>query len=222
METFSALLALCEGNPPDQVDFLHKGRWRGAFIFSLTCASTKGWTNNRDAGDLRRHGAHDDVSAMCSSSGGYISIWSYYQHHIGNINLAIVVIFSVAVCLMWLYFFFFWFRFVLFCCVCFVLLCFCCRLLPIDPEKSGFLFSLLPHTLRCVQMIGYIMVRMSYLLVCTLDHLNIIILLDCIENAFPVYSVRRVPKIKYILSIISCTISGTVYRQPAHFSFIYF
>ena len=30
-------------------------------MFSLICASTKGWVNNRDAGDLRRHRAHYDV-----------------------------------------------------------------------------------------------------------------------------------------------------------------
>ena len=35
----------------------HKGQWRGALMFSLTCAWTNGWTNNRDAGDLRRHRA---------------------------------------------------------------------------------------------------------------------------------------------------------------------
>ena len=29
----------------------HKGQWRGALI----CVSTKGWANNQDAGDLRRH-----------------------------------------------------------------------------------------------------------------------------------------------------------------------
>ena len=36
METFSALLVLCEGNPP--VDSPHKGQWRGAVVFSLICA----------------------------------------------------------------------------------------------------------------------------------------------------------------------------------------
>ena len=32
----------------------HKGQWRGALMFSLIWAWTNGWTNNRDAGDLRR------------------------------------------------------------------------------------------------------------------------------------------------------------------------
>ena len=35
-----------------------------SFLFSLICAWTKGWINNRYAGDLRRHRAHYDVTAM--------------------------------------------------------------------------------------------------------------------------------------------------------------
>ena len=46
METFSALLALCVGN--------------------LICAWINGWVNNREGGDLRRHGAHYDITAMCT------------------------------------------------------------------------------------------------------------------------------------------------------------
>ena len=36
----------------------HKGQWRGALMFSLICAWINGCAYNRDAGDLRRHGAH--------------------------------------------------------------------------------------------------------------------------------------------------------------------
>ena len=42
----------------------HKGQWRGALMFSLICAWTNGWVNNRDAGDLRRYRAYYDVSVM--------------------------------------------------------------------------------------------------------------------------------------------------------------
>ena len=42
----------------------HKGRWRGALMFSLICAWINAWVNNREAGDLRRHRAHHDVSVM--------------------------------------------------------------------------------------------------------------------------------------------------------------
>ena len=58
METFSALLALCALNSP------HKGQWRGALVFSLICAWTNGWVNNRDAADLGRHRSHYDVTVM--------------------------------------------------------------------------------------------------------------------------------------------------------------
>ena len=42
----------------------HKGQWRGTLIFSLICAWTNGWINNRDAGDLRHHRTHYDVTVM--------------------------------------------------------------------------------------------------------------------------------------------------------------
>ena len=42
----------------------HKGQWRGALMFSLICASIDGCVNNREAGDLRRHRAHYDVTVM--------------------------------------------------------------------------------------------------------------------------------------------------------------
>ena len=42
----------------------HKGQWRGALMFTLTCARINGWVNNRDAGDLRRYRAHYDVIVM--------------------------------------------------------------------------------------------------------------------------------------------------------------
>ena len=44
------------------VDCPHKGRWRGALMFSLICAWTNGWENNRHAGDLSR--LHYDVTGM--------------------------------------------------------------------------------------------------------------------------------------------------------------
>ena len=62
METFSALMALCVGN--SLVNSPHKGQWRGALMFSLICAWINGWVNNREAGGLRRHRAHYDVTVM--------------------------------------------------------------------------------------------------------------------------------------------------------------
>ena len=42
----------------------HKGQWCGASMFSLICAWINGWVNNHEAGDLRRHRAHYDVTVM--------------------------------------------------------------------------------------------------------------------------------------------------------------
>ena len=55
----------------------YKGQWRGALIFSLTCAWINYWVNNREAGDLRRHRAHYDVRVMgtnLSTSDAFVAI----------------------------------------------------------------------------------------------------------------------------------------------------
>ena len=41
-----------------------KGHARTPLRFSLICARINGWINNREAGDLKRHRAHYDVSVM--------------------------------------------------------------------------------------------------------------------------------------------------------------
>ena len=78
METYSMLLALCEGNSPVTGKLPHKGQWHGALRFLLICARTNGWENHRDAGDLRRHRAHYDVTVM----------WYEFEimHSLGNSN----------------------------------------------------------------------------------------------------------------------------------------
>ena len=48
------------------VDSPHKGQWRGVFMFCLILSWTNSWVNNRDAGDLRHHHAHYDVTVMTS------------------------------------------------------------------------------------------------------------------------------------------------------------
>ena len=42
----------------------HKDEWRGALTFSLICAWINDWINNREAGDLRHHRVHYDVTVM--------------------------------------------------------------------------------------------------------------------------------------------------------------
>ena len=40
------------------------GQWRRDLMFSFTCAWINAWVNNGEAGDLRRHRAHYDVTTM--------------------------------------------------------------------------------------------------------------------------------------------------------------
>ena len=42
----------------------HKSQWRGALMFSLICAWIKVWVHNGEAGNLRRHRVHYDVTVM--------------------------------------------------------------------------------------------------------------------------------------------------------------
>ena len=51
-------------NSRSPVNSPHKGQWREALMFYLICAWMDGWVNNGEAGDLRRHRAHYDVTVM--------------------------------------------------------------------------------------------------------------------------------------------------------------
>ena len=46
----------------------HIGQWRGALIFALIFARINDWTNNPEAGDLRRHRTRYDVTVMSNTS----------------------------------------------------------------------------------------------------------------------------------------------------------
>ena len=63
METFSALLATCAGNSPVTGEFPTQRpvTWRLMFFIRVWI---NGWVNNREAGNLRRYGAHYDVIVM--------------------------------------------------------------------------------------------------------------------------------------------------------------
>ena len=74
-ENIPALLAVCAGNSPVTGEFPSQSQWRGALMFSLICVWTNGWANHRDAGDLRRHHIHYDVTVMS----GYTSTILQYR-----------------------------------------------------------------------------------------------------------------------------------------------
>ena len=61
METFSALLAICEGNPPATGGFSSQRPVTRSFDFFFICALTSGWANVRDPADSIRNRAHYDV-----------------------------------------------------------------------------------------------------------------------------------------------------------------
>ena len=52
------------GIHPSPVNSPHKGQWREALMFSLIWVWINGWINNGEAGELRRHRAHYDVSVI--------------------------------------------------------------------------------------------------------------------------------------------------------------
>ena len=86
MKTFSTLLAICAGKSPDTVNFLHKGRWRGALMCSLICAWTNGSVNNHEAGDLRHHRAHYDVTIMMHWHYTGLALHDAFWHHLEEIG----------------------------------------------------------------------------------------------------------------------------------------
>ena len=53
-----------QGIQRSPVNSPHKGQWRRALMFSLINTRINGWVNNGEAGDLRRHHAHYDVTVM--------------------------------------------------------------------------------------------------------------------------------------------------------------
>ena len=63
----------------------YKGQWRGALMFSLIWAWINGWVNNREAGDLRRHDDHYDVTVMSIWKGSWLlnscQWYSLQWHH---------------------------------------------------------------------------------------------------------------------------------------------
>ena len=64
METFSALLTLCAGNSPATGEFPSQRPVTRDFDGFFICVWTNCWANNREAGDVRRHCGHYDVTVM--------------------------------------------------------------------------------------------------------------------------------------------------------------
>ena len=64
METFSALLALCAGNSPATSEFPTQRPVTWSVDVFIDLHLNNGSVNNREAGDLKRHHGHFDVTVM--------------------------------------------------------------------------------------------------------------------------------------------------------------
>ena len=74
----------------------HKGQWQGALkvsFFLYIFARTNGWANNPEAGDLRCHHAHYDISVIVQ----FNSLWASDTICWGNLSTLVQV---MACCLM--------------------------------------------------------------------------------------------------------------------------
>ena len=77
--------SVCLVNSPN------KGQWREALMFSLICAWTNVWANRRDAGELRRHRHHCDVTVMLNKTlhvtGAGVSMWLHLMYVCYGVNV---------------------------------------------------------------------------------------------------------------------------------------
>ena len=65
-----------------QVNSPHKGRWRGALMFSLICARINDWVDNREAGGLKHLCPRYYVTVMIWDGSwrcDFLVSWFYYQ-----------------------------------------------------------------------------------------------------------------------------------------------
>ena len=76
MDTFSALLTLCERNSPITGEFLSQGPVSRSFYVFFDLSPNKRSSKQSWAGDLRRHRAHYGVSIMCDDE--IIMYWSIW------------------------------------------------------------------------------------------------------------------------------------------------
>ena len=62
----------------------HKGQWSGALMFSLICPWINAWVDNCEAGGLRRHLVHYDVTTWSSNELQTLDSWAWYLHNAPN------------------------------------------------------------------------------------------------------------------------------------------
>ena len=85
-EHFPRYLPFVQGIHRSPVNSPHKGQWRGPLMLCLICAWIDGWVNNGEAGDLRRHGAHNDVIVMLNWPCPQVSSPELYHSVVCNVD----------------------------------------------------------------------------------------------------------------------------------------
>ena len=68
MEIFLRHWPFVRGIHRSPVNSPRKGQWHRALMFSMICVWINGCVNNHEAGDLRRHRTHYDVTVMYMAS----------------------------------------------------------------------------------------------------------------------------------------------------------
>ena len=82
METFSSLLALCAGNSPVTGEFPSQMPVARSFDVFFNLRLDTRLSNNREAGDLRHHRAHYDVTVISV----FLSSCHCLPHYVKCIN----------------------------------------------------------------------------------------------------------------------------------------
>ena len=112
METFSALLTLCEGNAPITNGFLTKASNAELWCF-IWSAPEQILASRRDAGDLRRHCAHYSITVMnvnlsrtASLRMHFNGIWiKIHVHETSSMTMYLIQIVWLEICMVPKYFF---------------------------------------------------------------------------------------------------------------------
>ena len=82
MNTLSALMALCNGNPPISDGFPSSGAC-DADLWRFLCCQTRVscWTNSQVAGDLRHHNRHVHCNDFLSTDAQSTLVRTYHSNH---------------------------------------------------------------------------------------------------------------------------------------------
>ena len=80
-----------QGIHQSPVNSPYKGQWCGALVFSLICTQINGWVNNGEAGDLRCHHAHYDVTVTKKAWCTYKSHLIYKSHMVWMLKKTLIV-----------------------------------------------------------------------------------------------------------------------------------